>query len=212
MKRPKRLQAGVLGAGLLVAASLVVLFAFDPLGDRQVRAEGSQDESLREGETFSADMDLPEWMDITLVDALTGEAFTIRDVVGRPILVESFAVWCSICLRQQKEMARLLELEGDRIVHIGLNTDPNEDQEQVRSHAVEHGLGWRFAVAPIEMTQRLIDAFGLTVINAPQAPVVLIAEDGSARLLPNGVKLAKDLLEETGLEPTVQESGREGRG
>ncbi|MFC2083331.1 TlpA family protein disulfide reductase, partial [Candidatus Bipolaricaulota bacterium] len=114
---------------------------------------------------------------------------------------ESFAVWCSTCLRQQKEMARLIELAGDAIVHVSLDTDPNEDIDKVLSHTQRNEFAWLFAIAPIDMTQALIADFGLTVVNAPRAPVILIAADGTARLLPNGVKTAEELLEEIGELP-----------
>jgi len=42
--------------------------------------------------------------------------------------------------------------------------------------------------------------------------VVLIEEDGSSRLLPNGVKSAEDLLEEIGLEPNAQADDEEESG
>jgi thiol-disulfide isomerase/thioredoxin len=173
-----------------VALGLSLFFAFDRISARPGMAQESE-----EGEADETIL-LPEWASIELVDAVTGEPFTIADFAGRPILVESFAVWCPICLRQQKEMARLLELEGDSIVHVSLDTDPNEDAVAVRRHAEEHGFTWRFAVAPFEMTQRLIDEFGLIVANPPSAPVLLIDVDGSARLLPRGVKSAEELLEE----------------
>ena len=64
-----------------------------------------------------------------------------------------------------------------------------------------HEFEWLFAIAPIDMTQALIDQFGLTVVNAPRAPVILIDADGNARLLPNGVKTAEELLEEIGELP-----------
>lgn len=148
---------------------------------------------------------LPEWANIELIDALSGEVFRIADFAGTPILVESFAVWCSNCLRQQREMARLVDLKGDAIVHISLDTDPNEDLDKVRAHAERNGFTWLYAVAPIELTQSLIEEFGLTVVNAPRAPVVLITADGSTRLLPNGIKSAETLLEEIGELPSEGE-------
>jgi len=202
MRKSKRLQWPVLSVGLVVVAVIVLLFTFNPFGERVAIAEESS--GAAEEAAINADLELPAWMDFELEDAVSGKTFTIRELVGRPILLESFAVWCSICLRQQKEMARLVELEGDRIVHIALNTDPNEDLDKVREHAMTHGFDWYYAVAPIEMTQLLIDEFGLTVVNAPRAPVVLIAEDGSAELLRSGVKTAEELLEWTGLEPSEQ--------
>jgi len=137
-----------------------------------------------------------EWMLVELVDVLTNTTFRIADFYGKPVLIESFAVWCSVCLRQQKEMAKLVEREGDAIVHVSLDTDPNEAASAVRGHAEKHGFDWLFAVSPISLTETLIDQFGLAVVNAPRAPVILVEPDGTARLLRNGVKSANALLED----------------
>jgi len=186
-RKPLRIALSLVAAATL---GLSLFFAVDRISARPGMAQESE-----EGEADETIL-LPEWASIELVDAVTGEPFTIADFAGKPILVESFAVWCPICLRQQREMAKLLELEGDSIVHVSLDTDPNEDVAAVRPHAEEHGFTWRFAVAPVEMTQMLIDEFGLIVVNPPSAPVVFIDVDGSARLLPRGVKSAEELLEE----------------
>lgn len=33
------------------------------------------------------------WLDIELVDAVTGETFRISDFAGEPVLIQGFAVW-----------------------------------------------------------------------------------------------------------------------
>jgi len=205
MTRRRQLRRTGLATGTVLAIGIALLFALQPFAQRAGDADGMMDDGTN-AEEANAALDLPAWMDIELVDALTGEAFQVRDLIGRPILLESFAVWCSICLRQQKEMAKLVESHGEAIVHVSLDTDPNEDRSLVREHALRHGFDWLFAVAPIELTQALIDAFGLTVVNAPRAPVVLIESDGSARLLENGVKSAERLAEIVGLEPNPAET------
>ena len=136
------------------------------------------------------------WMDIELTDAATGQTFRISDFKGRPVLLESFAVGCPTCLRQQMEIAKVREREGDAIVHISLDTDPNEDVAKVKEHLEKHGFDWYFVISPIELTNALIDEFGLSVVNAPSAPVILISADQSARLLKSGVKSADELLTE----------------
>ncbi len=136
------------------------------------------------------------WMDIELTDVATGEKFKISDFKGKPILLESFAVWCPTCLAQQRQVAQVKERAGDAIVHISLDTDPNEDEARIKEHIERNGLDWYFAVSPIELTQALIDDFGLQMVNAPGAPVVLICEDQSTRFLRSGVKSADDLLSE----------------
>lgn len=147
---------------------------------------------MPDGETVM----VPAWMETELTDVATGQKFKISDFQGRPILLESFAVWCPTCLQQQKEVAKVKESEGEAIVHISLDTDPNEDEERVRGHIERNNLDWYFAVAPIELSQALVDEFGLGVVSAPQAPVVLICEDLSTRLLRRGVKSADDLVAE----------------
>lgn len=134
------------------------------------------------------------WLSAELTDVRTGETFRISDFEGQTVLLESFAVWCPTCLAQQKEMERLAELD-DSIIHISLDTDPNEDVTNVQSHIDRNGFDWLFAVAPIEVTQDLRNEFGLTVVSAPSAPVILIDENQDARLLRNGVKSAEELLE-----------------
>ncbi|NYT19931.1 MAG: redoxin domain-containing protein [Methanosarcinales archaeon] len=136
-----------------------------------------------------------DWRNVELTDARTGEIFSISDFEG-PILVESFAVWCPTCLQQQKEMKKLIQIEGENITHISLDTDPNEDVEAVLDHVQRNDLDWYFAVAPTEMTEDLIDEFGIEVANAPFAPVILICEDGEARLLGRGLKSAEELNDE----------------
>lgn len=135
----------------------------------------------------------PAWMNIELTDVATGKTFKISDFVGKPILMESFAVWCPTCLKQQQQTNELKIREGETIVHISLDVDPNEDAAKVREHIETHGFDWYFAVSPIELSNALMDEFGLLIVSAPQAPVVLICEDGSFRLLKSGVK-SSDIL------------------
>jgi thiol-disulfide isomerase/thioredoxin len=136
------------------------------------------------------------WMDTELIDVITGETFKVSDFRGKIILLESFAVWCPTCLAQQKEMKKIMEFEGKEIVHISLDTDPNEDAAKVKDHAEGNDLNWYFAVSPQELTETLIDEFGLEVVSAPRAPIVLICEDGSSRMLRSGLKSADDIHNE----------------
>lgn len=137
-----------------------------------------------------------DWRDAELTDAVTGEGFSIRDFEGKPVLVESFAVWCPTCKAQQDKIKELHEQIGGDVVSISLDTDPNEDAAKVKGHANRYGYDWMFAVSPSEVTQSLIEEFGLSVVNAPTAPVILVCEDQSARLLQRGVKSTDTLISE----------------
>lgn len=130
---------------------------------------------------------------IAFTNVSNNKEFKIADFLGKPILLESFAVWCPTCLKQQKEMRQLKIDEGDSIIHISLDTDPNEDAELVKKHIVKNNLNWLFAVSPASATKALIDEFGLDFVNAPAAPVVLICPNGDANFLKRGVKTSSEI-------------------
>lgn len=136
--------------------------------------------------------DATAWRTTELTDVLTDETFTV-ETLPKPVLLETFAVWCSTCLRQQKQIRTLHERIGtDAVTSVTLNTDPNEDAATVRNHAEEEGFDWRYAVSPPEVTNALVESFGETVTVPPKAPVIVVCEDG-ARRLRDGVKSAGDL-------------------
>jgi len=118
------------------------------------------------------------WRSMELTPVRGGDPFTV-DGFDRPVVLETFAVWCPKCERQQRRLRNL----DDSVVVVSLNTDPNEDAAKVRAHAETKGFDWRFAVAPPAMTKALIDAFGPTVTNAPSTPVIVACQDGSAEFL-----------------------------
>jgi len=136
------------------------------------------------------------WMDIDLVDIRTGASFKISDFAGKPVLLESFGVWCPTCTKQEQEFQKLHDEIGDSIVSISLDTDPSEDAAKVQEYLNKHGFDWYFAVSPTSLTQALVDQFGAVVVNVVSAPVVLICEDRSLRLLSRGVKSVEKLKSE----------------
>ncbi|MCH7568613.1 MAG: redoxin family protein [Nanoarchaeota archaeon] len=131
----------------------------------------------------SAPGETREWMNFELTDVATGEIFKISDFAGKPILLESFAVWCPTCTKQQKEIKGLHDEVGDSVISISLDTDPSEDEDRIRSHINANDFTWYYAISPIDMTQSLIDEFGVSIVSAPTAPMILICEDGSFRKL-----------------------------
>lgn len=146
---------------------------------------------LEEGNIFEL-----EWIYTVLKDVNTQEDFRLSDFEGKPILLESFAVWCPTCTSQQKEIKKLHDELGDSVISISLNTDPNEDEDRVQSHTERNGFNWIYVVSPPDLTQALIDEFGFGFVNAPQAPVVLICPDGTSKKLRNGVKKSLELKTE----------------
>ena len=139
------------------------------------------------------------WLHTELTDVNSGETFTLADFAGTPVLLESFAVWCPVCLSQQ------LQIEGlhntpTSFVSVSIDTDPNESARLVVSHSSRHGFAdydhWHYAVAPVALTRALVGTFGPVVASAPSAPIILICADQSTRLLRTGVKRAAELEHE----------------
>jgi thiol-disulfide isomerase/thioredoxin len=137
------------------------------------------------------------WRDVTLTDIKTNLSFRISDFVGRKVLIESFALWCPSCLSEQRHLEKLKQELGDDIVIISLDTDINEERSQVFDHIQKWGFDWLFAISPKELTDALIDDFGLEILDAKRAPVILVCEDqSSSSLLRMGVKPVEDLKNE----------------
>ena len=173
---------------LIVAASIFMWASF-PNDVYEEVYSGDYDEPATEEtqETIS-------WKDVALTDILTGQEYKISDYEDKVVVLETFAVWCPTCRKQQEEIKELIE-SGDDSIHISLDIDPNEDEEKVENHANKNEFGWIFSVAPVSLTKDLIEEFGPTVANAPQAPTIIICPGGSAQLLKNGVKSADELAE-----------------
>jgi len=155
---------------------------------------------IEEPETLLCDKELTlgtSWMDSELCNVRDGEVFTIGQF-DKPVLLESFAVWCPICTQQQKKTKELHDGEfGDEFISISLDTDPNEDEAIVRSHTNANGFTWRYSVAPAEVTQMLINDLTLAIINPPTVPMVLVCPDGNFRRLSGTrVRSAEKLREE----------------
>jgi hypothetical protein len=132
------------------------------------------------------------WQEVELEDVNSGEKFTAAEL-EKPLLVETFAVWCPTCTNQQNEIKKLKE--ESNVTSVSLDVDPNEERQQIRRHKREKGFDWRYAISPPELTRMLIKEYGNTIANPPFAPVVLVCENGSRRLS-NGVKKASNLQQE----------------
>jgi len=136
------------------------------------------------------------WKDAELKDVRTGSKFKISDFYSKPILVESFAVWCPKCKAQQDEFKKLKSELGDSVIFISLDTDANEDESKVLDHINRYSYDWYYAVSPTAITQDLIKEYGVGIINAPSTPVILICPKLQTSKLPSGIKDVAELKAE----------------
>jgi thiol-disulfide isomerase/thioredoxin len=150
-------------------------------------------------------MEYPEWFTVSLTDVSSMMSFTIKDLKGKVVLVEPFAIWCPNCLQQQNQVKMLHEKLGERedFVSIGLNVDPNENAEDVKAYINQRGFDWKYVNAPSEVQRNISDLYGTLYLNPSSTPIFIIDRQGVVHLLPFGVKSAETLYE--ALQPFLDE-------
>jgi hypothetical protein len=151
-------------------------------------------------------MAVPDWYFVELTDVNSGMSFTLDQYRGKVILVETIAVWCSNCLRQQREIQALHNLMGERddLISVALDIDPNESADILRAHAESNGFDWLYAIARRDVAREIGQLYGDQFLNPPSTPILVIDRHGEAHPLPFGVKRAEELREF--LEPFLNES------
>jgi thiol-disulfide isomerase/thioredoxin len=115
------------------------------------------------------------WTKIPMTDAITGKRFTIDEIAkeGKPVILHTFAVWCSACLIQLRETEGLLADEPDAFNIIGIDLDPNENQDIVKRHIEKNGFPGRYAAAPKDLSSGLIETFGVNFFtDLPQTVII----------------------------------------
>jgi cytochrome oxidase Cu insertion factor (SCO1/SenC/PrrC family) len=137
----------------------------------------------------------PEWFDMELTDAQTGETFTMNDYAGKVVLLEAMAIWCPNCMVQANEVRNLHRLLGnpEDLISVSLDVDFNEDQASLKNYASEFGFEWHFAVAPLLVARALGNLYSAQYLNPPLAPMLIIDRDGNVHQLEYGIKDAETL-------------------
>jgi thiol-disulfide isomerase/thioredoxin len=141
--------------------------------------------------------DTPAWFDFPMVDVQTGQTFTIDAFQGKVVLVETLAMWCSSCLKQQIEVKELHErLSGeDRFVSIGLDIDINENAQDLKNYTENNQFDWIYAIAPVEVAREISELYGAQFLNPPSTPILVIDMRGEVHLMNFGIKSADELFD-----------------
>jgi cytochrome oxidase Cu insertion factor (SCO1/SenC/PrrC family) len=137
----------------------------------------------------------PEWFDMELTDAQTGETFTMNDYSGKVVLLETMAMWCPNCVVQANEVRNLHELLGnpEDLISVSLDVDINEDTKSLGEYASGYGFEWHFAVAPLLVARALGNLYTAQYLNPPLSPMLIIDREGNVHHLEYGLKEAETL-------------------
>jgi len=151
-------------------------------------------------------METPAWFTAELLNVSSGETYTIHDLKGKVVLVETLAIWCSNCKKQQGQVKLLHEMLGMNkdLVSIGLDIDPNENSEDLKSYIDQNGFDWVYSVASAEVANEIGKLYGDQFLNPPSTPILVIDRKGQVHPMPFGIKSAEELKEF--LEPFLAES------
>ena len=138
---------------------------------------------------------IPDWFDMELTDAQTGEIFTMNDYAGKVVLVETMAIWCPNCVVQGNEVRNLHKVLGnpDDLISVSLDVDFNEDEASLKEYALGYGFDWHFAVAPLEVARALGNLYSAQYLNPPLSPMLIIDREGNVHQLEYGLKKAEAL-------------------
>jgi hypothetical protein len=175
--------------------------------DGEMMEDNDAEMESEDGEMMDeAMMDTPDWFNASLIDARTGETFTVADYKGKVVLVETLAMWCSNCLRQQQQVQALHTLIGERddFISLGIDIDPNENTDALKSYIDSNGFDWHYTVASVEVAREIGNLYGDQFLNPPSTPMLIIDRQGNAHPLPFGIKSAESLNE--ALQPFLSES------
>ena len=104
-------------------------------------------------------------------DVSTGETFRIADHAGKVIIIETMAIWCPNCRRQQGDVKTALEaLPADTVVYIVLDVDPGEDGASLAAYREENGFAGQYAVAGTAVARALAAEFGDQILTRRRHP------------------------------------------
>jgi len=142
-------------------------------------------------------VETPDWFDVTMVDVRTGQTFTINDLQGNVVLVETLAMWCSSCLTQQVQVKALHDrlTDVDDFVSVGLDIDVNENADDLKLYTDNNGFDWLYTIAPVAVAREISNLYGAQFLNPPSTPILVIDKSGQVHLMPFGFKSADDLYD-----------------
>ncbi len=138
-KKPMVVIALGSGAALLVIGALGLMIFKDNSTDGPA-VERSQPEARADLASIPVGLRVGQRApEFTLAD-LNGETVRLSDLRGRPTVVYFSAAWCTSCVPQTKELAKLKAEYRDRMNVVWIDVNPGQDTaEDLREYMAKYG-------------------------------------------------------------------------
>jgi hypothetical protein len=131
------------------------------------------------------------WREYPLTDLMSGNTVTVGGLAADqgPVLLQTYATWCSSCAWQLEEMKKLQDQRSEPFTLLILSPDPNESPAAVRTRIAGAGLDAVAVIAPPEFTRAVVAEIGTAPFETYPS-LVLIDEEGDARIVSIGSRSA----------------------
>ena len=192
------------GATLFLASACTAAVnqtALSPAADSgkvdQVDSQPAQSPATNDGPATVTNLDPVFAMQLT--DVGTGESYSIAEInETKVIVIDIMAIWCVTCRAQAVELKRAVPSWGDQVEVIMLDVDPSEDADMLKAYGEQQKYTWKLSLSPREISLKLRNQFGPTVLNNTLVPLIVIDRQGEMHRLRNGVKPVDEILAEVG--------------
>jgi thiol-disulfide isomerase/thioredoxin len=88
---------------------------------------------------FEAGIPVGSQAPAVVIPDLDGAPFDLGTILGRkPVLIEFWATWCSLCRELLPQLEQIRRTWGDRIDLVGINVTVNESKARVRRYLDQH--------------------------------------------------------------------------
>ena len=139
----------------------------------------------------------PDWTQLPLTNAVSGETFTLADFAGKTIFVHPMATWCTNCRASQTNIRNNVidTLDPSQIMFVSLSVETNITASQLANYAAENNFGWTFAVLTPDALASLVRHFGPSISNPPVQPHFIMSPDGTPTTLMTGSDSAQTIID-----------------
>ncbi|MHA1936504.1 MAG: TlpA family protein disulfide reductase [Candidatus Thorarchaeota archaeon] len=121
-------------------------------------------------------LEMPNW-NFTMSDDST---LSLQSLLGKPIVIDLMATWCTTCEAQNANFETLLDEQGDSITMISLSVSSSDTISLMDTYKSERSLEWAHGLDPDDL---FTDYFDFIYIPT----IIIVDADGYFRWMHTGL-------------------------